>query len=350
MLGTVIGMMERGLIPDPTVRWGIRRLCASRLRSLRGSEIDPGLARAKFADELKRSPVAVATDDANAQHYEIPAKFFQLVLGPYQKYSCALWDKGVTTLEQAEKLALEETVAHADLRDGQKILELGCGWGSLSLFMAARFPNSKITAVSNSNSQREYIMRTAGERGLKNLEVLTLDLGKATDLGDGRGGYDRIVSVEMLEHLRNYEKFFSTIQNWLKPGAKMFIHIFTHREFPYAFETEGEHNWMGKYFFTGGQMPARGLFTHFQKDFTLLKQWDWAGTHYQNTSDAWLANMDRHRAQIREVLAPVYGEKEVDRWIHRWRIFFLSVAELFGFDNGNEWGVTHYLFEKKAAN
>lgn len=349
MLGTVIGMMERGLIPDPTVRWGIRRLCASRLKSLRGPDSDPVKARADFAEVLKRSPVAIATGDANAQHYEIPAKFFQLVLGPHQKYSCALWEGATATLEEAERHALEQTVEHADLRDGQKVLELGCGWGSLSLFMAARFPNSMITAVSNSNSQREYIEKTARERGLANLEVLTLDLGKATDLGGGRGGYDRLVSVEMLEHLRNYEKFFSTIQNWLKPGAKMFIHIFTHRDFPYAFETEGEGNWMGRYFFTGGQMPARDLFTHFQKDFSLLKQWDWSGAHYQKTSDAWLANMDRHRARIREVLTPTYGAKDVDRWIHRWRIFFLSVSELFGYDGGKEWGVTHYLFEKKAG-
>ena len=349
MLGTVINMMERGLIPDPTVRWGIRRLCAFRLRTLHAENSDPKHARAEFAELLKKSPVAIATEDANAQHYEIPAKFFQLVLGPHQKYSCALWDDGVTSLEEAERRSLEETVEHADLRDGQKILELGCGWGSLSLFMAARFPNARITAVSNSASQRAFIEKAAADRGLKNLEVLTLDLGRATDLGGNRGGYDRVVSVEMLEHLRNYEKFFATVQKWLKPGAKMFVHIFTHLEFPYAFETEGEHNWMGRYFFTGGQMPARDLFFHFQADFKLLRQWDWNGTHYQKTSEAWLANMDLHRKQIREVLAPVYGEKEVDRWIQRWRIFFLAVAELFGFREGREWGVTHYLFEKKAT-
>jgi cyclopropane-fatty-acyl-phospholipid synthase len=214
--------------------------------------------------------------------------------------------------------------------------------------MAERFPNSRITAVSNSNSQREHILATAKARGLSNIEVLTLDLGKAQDLGDGRGDYDRLVSVEMLEHIRNYEKFFATIQKWVKPGARMFIHIFSHRDFPYPFETDGDDNWMGRYFFTGGQMPARNLLGHFQGDFRLLNQWEWNGQHYQKTSEAWLRNMDENRAEIRRVLTPTYGEIEVDRWIQRWRIFFISVAELFGYDEGREWGVSHYLFEKSA--
>jgi cyclopropane-fatty-acyl-phospholipid synthase len=347
MLDTFIDWMERGWLPDSVIRWGVRRLCSLRLKELRAGNISAPAEVTRFAEELKRSPVAIETKAANFQHYEIPAGFFNLVLGPHRKYSCAYWPENCQSLAEAENKALEISVQRAEIEDGHKILELGCGWGSLTLFMGTRFPRSKITAISNSNSQREFILQTAKERGLSNIEVLTYDLGKTQDLGEGRNDFDRVVSVEMFEHLRNYEKFFSIIQKWLKPGAKMFVHVFTHREFAYPFEAEGEDNWMGRYFFTGGQMPSRDLFTHFQKDFTVKTIWDWTGDHYQKTSEAWLKNMDAHPDKIRKILLPVYGEKEVDRWIQRWRVFFISVAECFGYQQGHEWGVNHYLFEKR---
>ena len=348
MLGLLIDLMERGYLPDPSIRWGVRRLCSKRLapyKSLRANDLEK-ITR-DFANELRRSPVAIATKEANEQHYEVPSRFYELVLGPYLKYSCAYWNPDCKDLGEAEKQALEMTIERAQLENGQRILELGCGWGSLTLFMAERFPHSHITAVSNSNSQRESIMAKAAARGLKNVEVLTRDLGVTADLGEGRTGFDRIVSVEMFEHIRNYEAFFSRLQNWLSPQGKMFVHIFTHQHVPYAFETEGDDNWMGRYFFTGGQMPSKKLFEEFQSHLSLVKSWDWDGTHYQKTSEAWLARMDAHQKEIMEILTPVYGQKQVARWVQRWRVFFISVAELFGYANGREWGVTHYLFEKR---
>jgi cyclopropane-fatty-acyl-phospholipid synthase len=348
MLGVLIDLMERGYLPDPTIRWGVRRLCRQRLapfRSLSTSELRK-ITR-DFARELRESPVAIATKEANEQHYEVPARFYELVLGPHLKYSCAFWSETCLDLAMAEREALEITMARAQLKNGQRILELGCGWGSLTLTMAERFPHSQITAVSNSNSQRESIMKRAAAKGLKNVQVLTRDLGTTVDLGEGQSGFDRIVSVEMFEHIRNYAAFFERLKSWLGPDGKMFVHVFTHKSIPYAFETEGDDNWMGRYFFTGGQMPSKPLFEEFQDHFSLLQSWDWSGTHYQKTSEAWLANMDQHRDEILQILTPVYGEMHVARWVQRWRVFFISVAELFGYRQGTEWGVTHYLFEKK---
>lgn len=351
MTGFFIALMERGLLPDFLVRFGIRRLCADRLAALakaEGGQRD-ALLREHVA-KLRAGAVAFATDKANQQHYEVPAGFFELVLGPNLKYSCAEWQGAFDPagLRATEELALATTMKRAELADGMKILELGCGWGSLTLAMAARFPRARITAVSNSSSQREFIEARARQRGLTNVEVLTRDLGVTLDLGEGRGGYDRIVSVEMFEHVYNYDEFFRRIERWVAPGGKMFVHIFTHRHYPYPFETEGDDNWMGRYFFTGGQMPSRHLLPEFQEAWRLENQWEWSGTHYQKTSDAWLANMDREAEKIRPIFAQVYGPS-AEHWFHRWRVFFMACAELFGYDGGREWGVTHYLFSSRRT-
>lgn len=337
MLNLLIQAMERGLVPDALVRVGIRRLCGERLETLRA---ETESARQSHLTALKTSPVAVQTAAANDQHYELPARFFDLVLGQHRKYSCGYWEKPNASLDESERAALDITMERAGLADGQRILELGCGWGSLSLAMAARFPGARITAISNSNSQREFITAEARRRGFTNLEVLTRDVANLEDPGDR---FDRVVSVEMFEHMRNYGALFQRIRGWLKPGGKLFVHIFTHREFTYLFETEGDDNWMGRYFFTGGQMPSRDLFQKFSEHLRVEKSWVWDGRHYQRTSEAWLEKMDQHRSEIMKLFRETYGEKEAVRWFNRWRVFFLAVAELFGYDQGKEWDVTHYL-------
>lgn len=349
MLSLPIALMERGYLPDWLVRYGVRRLCNQRLREMRNTFGNSANALRHHVDEISRAAVAFATEKANEQHYELPAEFFQLVLGPRKKYSCCHWDGAPRSqaIGDAEDQALLLTMDRAELEDGMKILELGCGWGSLTLTMAASFPRAQITAVSNSRSQREYIEAEARRAGLKNIEVITADLATTTDLGPGRNEYDRIVSVEMMEHLRNYQEFFRRAQCWLKPGGKLFTHIFTHRDFPYFFETRGSDNWMGRYFFTGGQMPSRNLLPQFQEVLTLEQQWEWSGTHYQKTSEAWLQNMDLRRIEVQAVLERVYGPATAKLWFHRWRVFFISCAELFGYDEGTEWGVSHYLFHRK---
>jgi len=272
----------------------------------------------------------------------VPAAFYRFALGKHLKYSSCYWEDVTKTLDEAEAFMLTLTTARADLQDGQRILELGCGWGSLTLWMAEHSPNSRITAVSNSSSQREYILQQAKLRNLTNIEVLTCDVNQ---LSLGRQ-FDRIVSVEMFEHIRNYDKLLAKVASWLKPGGKLFVHIFCHRYLAYPFETEGDDNWMGKYFFTGGLMPARDTLLHFQQHLHLQQQWDMSGIHYQKTAEAWLQNMDKHDHEIRELFALIYGEQQARLWQQRWRIFFMSCAELFGYKQGNEWLVAHYLFVK----
>ncbi|MEM7229805.1 MAG: cyclopropane-fatty-acyl-phospholipid synthase family protein [Planctomycetota bacterium] len=335
--GLAIELVERGYMPDFVTRYGIRRRCRQRLRDeVRRAPSDPLRARREFADRMRGGPIAPVPECANDQHYELPAAFFQRVLGKYLKYSSGYWADGVTSLDQAEADGLRETCAHADLQNGQDVLELGCGWGSLSLWMAEHYPASTITSVSNSNSQREFIMGQARDRGLTNLNVITKDMN---DFEIDRQ-FDRIVSVEMFEHMRNYELLLQRISNWLRPDGRLFVHIFCHRDYAYEFMQEGEDNWMGKYFFTGGIMPAEKIFDEFKDNLQVEEQWRWDGTHYQKTAEAWLENMDAHRDEIRTVFADVYGD-DVDRWISRWRVFFLACAELFGYDRGQEWFVTH---------
>ena len=334
-------MAERAIVPDAAIRFGIRRLCAQRLDKERARTS----SAADFAERMRQGPVAPVPEKANEQHYEAPAELFRLALGPRLKYSCCLWGDDTRALTEAEDAALEQTCRRAELADGQRILELGCGWGSLSLWMAERYPNSPITSVSNSRLQRAFIEQRALERGLHNLRVITCDMNDfATE-----ERFDRVVSVEMFEHMRNYEELLRRIAGMLDRGGKLFVHIFCHRRYAYAFETTGATEWLGRNFFTGGIMPDVDVFTRFQRDMRVTRQWTWDGKNYQRTAEAWLANMDRRKAAVLSTLASAYGEDEAERVFQRWRIFFMACAELWGYAEGAEWMVGHYLFEAASA-
>ncbi|MDA1104743.1 MAG: cyclopropane-fatty-acyl-phospholipid synthase [Gemmatimonadetes bacterium] len=332
---TGIALAERGFVPLSWLRLGIRNLLKQRLRD---SASAPSIEA--FTRELAESPIALATDKANEQHYELPPEFFALVLGPHLKYSGAFWPDGTKDLDGAEIRMLELTCARAELEDGQDILELGCGWGSLTLHMARTYPNSRITAVSNSAPQRRYIEANAP----KNVRVVTADMNDFTP----EGVFDRVVSVEMFEHMRNYEELLRRIRSWLQPDGKLFVHIFCHREHAYPFEVEGEHNWMGRYFFTGGIMPSFDLLPRFDRDMVVEEQWAVDGTHYSKTARAWRENLESKRPEVAKVLRPTYGH-EAGTWYHRWRLFFLSCEELFGYRGGSEWLVGHYRFSARPA-
>lgn len=338
-------LVDAGVVPDWAMRAAIRRIAASRLR-----EQEAGGHRAQaerlrqLTQQLRESPIAVATDAANAQHYEVPAAFFELVLGPHLKYSCGWWPPGVDTLAAAEAGMLEQTVERAHLQDGQRILELGCGWGSLTLYMATRFPQCRLVAVSNSASQREFILTRARRRGLSNVEVVTADVNQLEI--DGR--FDRIVSVEMFEHVRNYPALFAKLDRWLADEGRLFVHIFAHHRYAYTFEARDGSDWMARHFFSGGMMPSETLFAGVQDLFAIEAQWRISGTHYERTANAWLANMDRHAPEIERVLAATYGVDAAPRWRARWRAFFMACAEMFGYRNGTEWVVGHYRFKKRA--
>ena len=341
-----IHWVEQGLLPDRVVRLGIRRLLRQRLDALQSGDATATaeLTRA-FAQTLHSAPLALNPDQANEQHYELPAGFFERVLGPRLKYSCCLWpEHGDATLAEAESAALAATCERAGLADGQDVLELGCGWGSLSLWMAEHFPRSRITALSNSSSQRAFIEARAQARGLANLRVLTCDFNRFEATARG---YDRIVSVEMFEHLRNWPRAFAQVAGWLRPGGRFFLHVFAHREAPYAFEVHDASDWMGQHFFTGGMMPSDDLALHFQDHLRLLDRWRWDGRHYARTARAWLANMDAQRELLLPVVQAAHGGAG-ELWWMRWRLFFMAVEELFAWQEGQQWWVGHYLFEPRA--
>ena len=334
-----IELCERGLIPDPLSRFGMRRLMAQRLAD---ESVEQESRFERRLAELRNSQIAVETQAANEQHYEVPAAFFKLVLGEHLKYSGCYWDNDTPDLNAAEAAMLRLTCERAELKDGQEILELGCGWGSLTLWMAQNYPAANIVAVSNSASQRDYILGQCNSRGITNVTVHTADVNEF----DPQRTFDRVVSVEMFEHMRNYSILMRNISEWLRPDGKLFVHIFCHRELMYPFTTDGEYDWMGKYFFTGGLMPAEATLLHFQDDLHIDQQWRASGTHYEKTSNAWLANLDARRTDVLKVLADAYGEANAERWLQRWRMFFMAVAELFGYRDGSEWYISHYLFKK----
>lgn len=351
-----ISMAEKGLIPDVLIRQGIRQLCESRLAEISmGNCEKSAMIEEDFILAMNTSPIALVPELANSQHYEVPASFFEYCLGVNRKYSSCFWLKDTRTLDEAEDNALLISCDHADLKDGQHILELGCGWGSLTLFMAARYPNSTITAVSNSNSQREHIMSTALARGLKNVTVVTCDMNTFDALSlshtqDDHKQFDRVVSVEMFEHMRNHQVLYAKVHDWLVPGGKFFMHIFVHRSTPYAFEVQGDDDWMSEFFFSGGMMPSDDLPLRFQEKLILKQRWRWDGTHYEKTANAWLSNMDAKKDQITPILEATYGVDDAVKWRNRWRIFYMACAELFGYQNGQEWWVTHYQFERPKNN
>lgn len=342
-----IELCERGLVPDIVARAGMRRLIASRLKSPEARDPERRDAHMHaFLERASSGPIAQHTDDANAQHYELPPAFFEAVLGTQLKYSGCLFESGVDNLDQAEHAMLAMYAGRAELRDGQTILDLGCGWGSFALWAARRYPHAEILAVSNSEPQREWINQTASERGLTNLSVETCDINQF-DPGDKR--FDRIISVEMFEHMRNYRELFSRISRWLDDNGRLFVHVFAHKYLAYPFQDEGASDWMARYFFTGGVMPSQNLFAHFQQDLVLRDSWWLSGTHYRDTANAWLANMDAAREPILAVFADTYGAENAQRWFNRWRMFFMAVAELFGYARGNEWGMGHYLLTPRRG-
>ena len=340
----VIETMERGWLADSWKRTLSRSLCRHRLSQLRrvnAEADDSGIVA--FADAMRQGPIAPVPEKANEQHYELPAEFFQWMLGPRLKYSCCYFENPQSTLEEAEIASLRLTCEHAELEDGMQVLELGCGWGSLTLWMLEHYPNLQVTAVSNSHQQREFIQSRAKALGVSDrLGVLTADMN---DLELDQT-FDRVVSCEMFEHMRNYEQLLQRIAHWLSPSGKLFVHLFCHRQYAYEFQSTGAANWMGRYFFTGGIMPSARLIDQFSSQLVVSRRWTWSGVHYERTCNAWLQRLDRHRNQVMDLLHETYGQQQAGRWFQRWRLFLIAGAELFGYQQGQQWQVSHYLLDK----
>lgn len=339
-------LIEKNKVPDLLLRQGIRKLLKQRLADENKGNVEAQQAHLMaLIGKLKASPIAVNTADANQQHYEVPTQFYRYCLGKNLKYSSCYFKEGVTDLDTAEDNMLALTCERAELADGQSVLELGCGWGSLSLYMAEKFPGGTFKVVSNSRTQKLHIDEQAEKRGIKNLTVITADMNTFTI--DEQ--FDRVVSVEMFEHMRNYTLLLKKAASFLKPDGKLFIHIFTHKEYAYLFEVVDDSDWMSKYFFTGGIMPSDDLMFYFNDDLVVEKHWHINGTHYGKTAEAWLKNQDAHKAEIMPLFVETYGKEQALKWWVYWRIFYMACAELWNYNNGNEWIVSHYLFHKTGS-
>ena len=339
----LINYAEKGYLPDSLIRLGIRKLCKERTNSFDKNCEKHQKKQNEWIELLKNSPIAILPEKANEQHYEVPPPFFTLVLGKNLKYSSGFWEKDTISLDESEDLMLDKTIQAAEINDGMKILELGCGWGSLTFAMAKKYKNSEILAVSNSKDQRTFIEKKCENEKIGNIKIKTVDMNNFNP----EEKFDRIISVEMFEHMRNYQLLLRKIDNWLNKNGKLFIHIFSHRTNSYPFEDETNKDWMAREFFSGGQMPAHDLLLNFQDDLIIDKIWRYSGKHYSKTSYFWLKNMDKSKSDIIKLFDDVYGNSLSNIWFQRWRIFFMSCEELFGYNDGNEWGVSHYLFKKR---
>jgi cyclopropane-fatty-acyl-phospholipid synthase len=341
-----VSWTESGLVPDSVIRAGIRRLLEAKRKEIHAGDVEfAAHASNSFVDMMNASPIALVPELANEQHYEVPAEFFAHVMGEHLKYSCGYWPRGVGNLTESEAAALELVVKRAGIEDGMSVLDLGCGWGSLSLWIAEHFPNSKVTGVSNSAVQREFIENKAASLSIENLEVLTCDMN---DFSSDKK-FDRVVSIEMFEHMRNHGELFRRVSDWLLPDGRFFMHIFCHRTTPYEYKDKGPGDWMSRFFFSGGMMPSAELPLRFPEHLCIDKRWHLNGHHYSRTCEAWLDTMDSKRELIMPVLQKCYGDKDASLWWQRWRMFFMACSELFDYDDGNEWFVGHYLFKKAAG-
>ncbi len=340
---TVLNIVERGWIPDWLIRHGIRTRLRRTLAALPQHDCEAALRHTlDFIAKMDASAIAEVPQRANEQHYEVPAEFFAQVLGPQRKYSSGYWPAGVTTLAEAEEASLQATAEHAGIADHMRVLELGCGWGAFSLWAARRFPNSQFVAVSNSHSQRAWIESQIAAESLTNLEIITADMNQFAP----QTSVDRIVSIEMFEHMRNWRALFSRVHDWLTPDGQCLIHVFCHRTLPYVYDDRGLDDWMSHYFFAGGIMPSDDLPLYLHDHLRVVDRWRWNGQHYAHTLNAWLAQMDHARAAVWPILETTYGVEQAACWWMRWRLFFMACAELFAFNRGQEWWVSHYLLQK----
>lgn len=336
-------MISKGVVPDFLIRKGINSFLKKRLVDEYGNQFDEAERRRhNLVNELKESPVAIETDKANDQHYMVPPEFFLNSLGSRLKYSCGHWDKA-KNLDEAELEMLELTIERAGIQDGDKILELGHGWGAITLFMAEKFPNSDIIAVSNSKFQGDFILDRAKEKGLTNITIKTADVANL----DMSEKFDRVISIEMFEHMRNYKELLKRISTWLNPEGTLFVHIFVHKEISYKFEVVDETDWMSKYFFSGGIMPSEHLLYYFKDDMQVDQHWRVNGTHYGKTARGWLDKMDSNKDKIMKIFKDHYPKGEAGKWFNYWRIFFMSCEELWNYKDGSEWFVGHYLLKKR---
>lgn len=333
-------VLDGGYLPHALIRVGIRRQLAERISLIASTSLAASYERKMaFVEALRTRPIAIHTDDANKQHYEVGTAVLAGMLGPRMKYSSCLYPTGKESLAQAEVAMLDSYVEKAGIADGQEILDLGCGWGSATLYLAERFPRSTVTGFSNSRTQKLHIESEAKKKGLSNVKVIT---GDVVDHEFEAEKYDRVVSIELFEHMKNYQLLMAKVGRALKPGGKLFVHIFCHKTSPYDFED----GWMSTHFFTGGTMPSADLLLFFQDDVTIQKQWWVSGTHYAKTCEDWLSKMLKERKAVWAGLEETYGSEGAQTWWNRWQVFYMACAELFAYNGGEEWGVSHYLFEK----